>query len=104
MTEQEQALTIIDQISKKFGRMIDLQTAPLVMIEILRTYGHAFDGGGGGGGVGGGGGGGGVSSIAVAGPEASVELADVMKVVLNLRRDIKDVSRQIDHLVHMAKQ
>lgn len=58
------------------------------------------DGGGGGmgsgpdDGVGGGGGGGGVSSIAVAGPdaEAGVRLDEVMREVLNLRKEVRNLS------------
>ncbi len=101
MTEQERFLPIVDEIAARFGRVIDLDQSPFVMIEIIRNFGHALDddnGGGGGGGVGGG-----VSTIAVGitPPEAGeeVELVDVMRVVLTLQRDIKRMSRRLDQLV-----
>jgi hypothetical protein len=105
MTEHERSMQIIDQISQRFGRVIDLDKSPFVMIEILRQFGHALDpddgGGGGGGGVGGGGGGG-VSTIAVGitPPEAGerIELADLMRAVLRLQRDVNEIGSKLDRL------
>jgi hypothetical protein len=43
MTEQEQFLPIVDEIAARFGRVIDLDQSPFVMIEIIRNFGHALD-------------------------------------------------------------
>ncbi|MDQ3982405.1 MAG: hypothetical protein M3271_06960 [Actinomycetota bacterium] len=94
--DQERLRPIVDQIGKRFGRVIDLDKSPFVMIEILREFGHVLDDDGGGGG----GGGGGVSTIAVGitppTSEEPVELADVMKAVLRVQRDLSDIKTRID--------
>lgn len=94
MTDQERHLPIVHQISRQYGTVIDLERSPLVMIEILRNFGHALDddnGGGGGGGVGGG-----VSTIAVGitPPESGedIQLIDVMRVLLGIQRDLAQLT------------
>ena len=71
----------------------------MVIIEILRNFGDVLDPDDGGGG---GGGGGGVSTIAVGitPPEQGehVQLADLMRIVLNLQRDIRAMSARIERL------
>jgi hypothetical protein len=102
MSEQERHLPIVHQISRQYGRVIDLEQSPFVMIEILRQFGHALDdddnGGGGGGGVGGG-----VSTIAVGitPPEIGedIQLIDVMRVVLGNQRELALLHRRVDELV-----
>ena len=94
---------LIDEISKKYGGVIDLKKSPGVLVEILLNYGRALDppeGGGGTGGVS-------PSSIAVAGPPPAppptvkpgeggdVMLADVMRAVLNLQRDVNTINKAI---------
>ena len=99
MTDRNRYRPVVDQIARRYGRVIDLDKNPMVVIEILREFGHVLDGEDGGGG---GGGGGGVSTIAVGitPPESGqrVELADVMKVVLKLQRDVKDIGKRIDRI------
>jgi hypothetical protein len=97
---------LVKDIAKKYGRVIDLERSPGVLIEILHSYGHVLDNGvDGTGGVGGG-----VSTIAVgidvgitptppAPPEqggtSQVQLADVMKAVLKLQRDVQAIARKL---------
>jgi hypothetical protein len=99
MSEQERLHAIVNEIGKRFGRVIDLDKSPLVMIEILREFGHKLDdnGGGGGGGVGGG-----VSTIAVGitppEPGERVELSDVMKAVLRIQRELNEMRAHLDRV------
>jgi hypothetical protein len=87
-----------EKISKKYGDAIDLKESPSVLLEILRSYGHVLDDP-----DGGGGGGGGVSSIAVAGPpcgkQVEVQLADVMKAISKLQRDVKTIGKTVNQRV-----
>jgi hypothetical protein len=86
-TKRERA--VIDKIAAQYGSVIDLKKAPGVMIEVLREFGpnilKVLDENGGGGS----GGGPGVSSIAIAGPgSGTVSLEDLMRVVLELRKEM----------------
>jgi hypothetical protein len=85
---------VIKRISKQYGRVIDLERAPGVMIEILRDFGpdilHVLDDNGTGGG------GPGVSSIAIAGPgSGTVTTEDLMRVVLELRKEVIRLSERV---------
>ena len=95
-SDRERFRPIVDEIAKRYGRVIDLDKSPLVMIEILREFGHALDDDG----SGGGGGGPGVSTIAVGiTPPASgeeVRLDDVMKAVLRLQREVREIGQRLD--------
>jgi hypothetical protein len=99
MTDQEGHLPIVHQISRQYGRIIDLERSPFVMIEILRNFGHALDDDGGGGG----GGGGGVSTIAVGitPPEVGedIQLVDVMRVLLAIQRDLAQLHGRVDEVI-----
>lgn len=99
MSEQERYLPIVHEISRQYGRVIDLERSPFVMIEILRHFGHALDEDGGGGG----GGGGGVSTIAVGitPPEdgEDIQLIDMMRVLLGIQRDLTQLHRRVDELI-----
>jgi hypothetical protein len=101
MALPKQQSTLVNEIAKKYGSTIDLKKSPAVLIEILRNYGRALDPDptGGTGGVS-------PSSIAVAGPPppppppppseaGDVRLADVMRAVLNLQRDISTISKSL---------
>lgn len=89
---------IVEQIVKKYGRVLDLQKSPSALIEILRTFSHVFDDPPG---VGGGGGVSGVSTIAVgitppeAGGRGDVQMADVMKAILKLQRDVNAIGKTL---------
>ena len=92
-TEREQKL--IRQISEAYGRVIDLEKAPGVMIEILRDYGPNIsklldvDATGTGGAPG-------VSSIAIAGPgSGTVTTEDLMRVMLQLRRETAELREEL---------
>lgn len=92
---------IVDEITKKYGRTLDLKASPGVLIEILRNYGRVVDDDNGGGGTGG------VSPSTIAGsgpppaPPApsegpgDVRLADIMKAVLNLQRDVQTIRESV---------
>jgi hypothetical protein len=102
MALPKQQSALVNDIAKKYGSTIDLKKSPAVLIEILRNYGRVLDDpdpGGGTGGVS-------PSSIAVAGPPppppppppseaGDVRLADVMRAVLNLQRDISTISKSL---------
>jgi hypothetical protein len=99
MTDRERHQRIVEQIATRYGRVIDLDKSPLVMIEILRTFGRALDTDGGGGS----GGGGGVSTIAVGitppqGGDENVGIADLVQVVLRLQREVGHMRAQLEHL------
>jgi hypothetical protein len=98
-TKREQE--VIQRISQQYGRVIDLDRTPGVMIEILREYGpsisHVLDGEGGAGGAppspppptpp---------SSIAIAGPgSGSVLMEDLMRIILDLRQEIAKLSERV---------
>jgi hypothetical protein len=85
---------LIKRITKQFGRVIDLEKAPGVMIEVLREFGPSIrevlgeDGTGGGGP--------GVSSIAIAGPgSGTVSTEDLMRVILDLRQEVIRLSERV---------
>jgi hypothetical protein len=95
---------VVKDIAKKYGKVIDLEKSPGVLIEILQNFGRVLDNGvDGTGGVGGG-----VSTIAVGidvgvtpppPPSESgagqVQLADVLKAVLKLQRDLQALARKL---------
>jgi hypothetical protein len=90
---------LIKRITEQYGRVIDLERAPGVMIEILREFGpnilHTLgedgEGGGGTGGVSPA-----PSSIAIAGPGSGhVTLEDIMTLVLDLRKEVIKISEKI---------
>jgi hypothetical protein len=98
-TKREQE--VIQRISQQYGRVIDLDRTPGVMIEILREYGpsisQVLDGEGGAGGAppspppptpp---------SSIAIAGPgSGSVLMEDLMRIILDLRQEIAKLSERV---------
>ena len=101
---------LVNEIAKKYGSVIDLKKSPAVLVEILRNYGRVLDPdpGGGTGGVS-------PSSIAVAGPPppppppppseaGDVRLADVMRAVLNLQRDISSINKTLSQNATKAGQ
>lgn len=49
MAIQKKYARVIDDIRKKYGKVINLEKSPMVLIEILRAYGKSFDDDGGGG-------------------------------------------------------
>jgi hypothetical protein len=94
MSQRERELAIVGEIAKRYGEVIDLKKQPFVMVEILRHFGREFENGGGGGG-------GGPqapppSSIAIAGPGEEVELNDLMKVLLNIQREILAIKARLE--------
>jgi hypothetical protein len=87
---------LIKRISKQFGKVINLEKDPGVMIEILREFGpnilHALGENGGGGG----GPGPSVSSIAIAGPgSGGVTTEDLMRVILELRQEVIKLAERL---------
>lgn len=127
MLTKPESTRIIKEIQKKYGNVIDLEKSPFILIEILRNYGKLFDDNGGGGvspgtstvavgvspGTGGGGGvspgtggGGGVSpgtstvAVGITPPSSSerVEIEEILKVVLNLQKEIKVIGKQLARL------
>jgi hypothetical protein len=110
---QQKHRRIVKEIEKKFGRVIDLDRSPFVLVEIIREFGHQFDeenGGGGEGGVS-------PSSIAVAGPpdppedppapdapdDPELPQGMVTKLLLTMQKDIKALNRKIDQLATRTK-
>src|SRR5215203_3802375 len=102
-TIQQKHRRIVKDIEKKFGKVIDLDRSPFVLVEIIRQFGHQFDeeGGGGEGGVS-------PSSIAVAGPPDPPEPPEppdppdempeavVTRLLLTMQKDIKALTRKLD--------
>ena len=87
---------VIDRIARQYGKVIDLDRSPGVMIEILREFGPSILDVLGGDGGGGGGGGPTVSSIAIAGPgSGTVTTEDLMRVVLELRQEIIKLAARV---------
>lgn len=111
-TTQQKHRRIVKEIESKFGRVIDLERSPLVLVEIIREFGHRFDeddGGGGGGGVS-------PSSIAGSGPpdppddppspdppEPPELEGVVMKLLLTMQKDIKALNRKLDGIASKTK-
>ena len=102
--------SLVAEITKKYGQKLDLKASPGVLIEILRNYGRALDDNGGGGG------GGGVSPSTIAvgitppppPPPSSdpgdVRLADVMKALLNLQRDVQTIRDTVSQKATKAQR
>ncbi len=103
MALSKRQTSIVEEITKKYGRTLDLKASPGVLIEILRNYGRVLDddGGGGAGGVS-------PSTIAGSGPPPApppppppssdpgdVGLADIMKAVLKLQRDVQSIRESV---------
>ena len=95
LTKKEAKL--VKDIARNYGTVIDLEKTPGVLIEILHGYGHILDNGvEGTGGVGGG-----VSTIAVGitppepGGPGEVQLADLMKAILKVQRDVQSIARKL---------
>jgi hypothetical protein len=42
MRKSRKDTRIVEEIERRYGKVIDLRDSPSVMIEILRTYGHIF--------------------------------------------------------------
>lgn len=91
---------LVKEIAKKYGKVIDLDRSPQVLVEILREFGHIFSPGSDVTVEGGMGPGTGVSSIAVAGPPdaGEIENAVIFKAILALQKDIKGLNRKVDNL------
>jgi hypothetical protein len=100
MATKTQNARLVKEIAKKYGKMIDLERSPSVIVEILREFGHLFSPGGDVAMEGGMGPGTGVSSIAGSGPPQAgeVESAVVLRAVLALQKDVKSLSRKLDRL------
>jgi hypothetical protein len=104
MALSKRQTAVVAEIAKRYGHTIDLKKSPGVLVEILRNYGSVLDPdpNGGTGGVS-------PSSIAVAGPpppppppppsvnegEGQILLADVMRAILNLQRDINTIKGSV---------
>jgi hypothetical protein len=90
MSERERELAVVNEIAKRYGDVIDLKNKPFVMVEILRTFGRELENGTGG-----------AppapppSSIAIAGPGEEIVLEDLMKVALNIQRDILEIKARL---------
>ena len=95
MSARERELAVVNEIAKRFGNVIDLKKHPFVMVEILRQFGHELDNGGGGGPQAPP-----PSSIAIAGPGEELELHDLMKVVLNIQREVLSIKTELAHSGH----
>src|SRR5947209_19970616 len=112
MALSKQDSKLVKDIARKYGKVIDLEKSPGVLIEILRNFGTVFEGGvegaggvgsggTGTGGTGTGGVGGGVSTIAVGitpptpSGAGDVVLADVLKAVLKLQRAFQTLSNKL---------
>jgi hypothetical protein len=91
MSERERELEIVNEIAKRYGHVIDLEKQPFVMVEILRNFGREFDNGQGGGPPGTP-----PSTIAGTGPGEEIELVDVMRVVLNVQREVLGIKAQLE--------
>jgi len=83
---------LIRRITEQYGRVIDLERTPGVMIEILREFGpNIFQllGEGPGGPVG-------EPGIAIAGPSSpSVTLEDLVRIILELRQEVMKLSERV---------
>lgn len=94
---------IVKEIERKFGKVIDLEHTPFVLVEIIQQFGHRFDEGSSGtGGVSPG-----VSTVAVGitpppppppPPTEGLENTFLAQAILTMQRDIKALSRKMDRL------
>ena len=107
-TIQQKHRRIVKEIAKKYGKVIDLERSPFVLVEIIREFRHQFDDDNGGGG------GGGVSPSSIAGsgppdppepppsppdPPESPELEGIVtRMLLTLQKDIKALNRKLDKI------
>jgi hypothetical protein len=122
MTKEREQLKAVEQIRRKYGKVIDLEKNPLVLVEIIRQHGRTFlevgdhnlnpsvstvavgvnDGGGGGGG-GGGGVSPGTSTVAVGiTPPGSIfqrsEIEEVLRAVLKLQKQMDAMDQRIERI------
>lgn len=95
---------IVKEIQKKFGNVIDIGKNPLVLVEIIRAFGHRFDaqGGGGTGGVDPG-----VSTVAVGitppqPAERGAENPNIIRAILAMHRDVKALHKKVDRMAPSA--
>lgn len=104
-TTQQKHRRIVKEIQKKFGKVIDLERSPLVLVEIVREFGPQLsdeDGGGGEGGVS-------PTSIAVAGPPDPPDPPDEMpegvvtRLLLTMQKDLKALNRKLDNIATKTK-
>src|SRR5687768_3117582 len=110
MNRQKRRDQAIREIRNRYGDVINLETSPLVLIEIIRNYRNVFDdddGGGGGGGVSPG-----TSTVAVAGPDSPptppsppsppesdrLEIDEILKGILRLQKQIDTLDKKLDRL------
>lgn len=110
MNRQKRRDQIIREIRNRYGDVINLETSPLVLIEIIRNYRNVFDdddGGGGGGGVSPG-----TSTVAVAGPDSPptppsppsppeserFESEEILKALLKLQKQVNTLDKKLDRL------
>ena len=111
-TIQQKHSRIVKEIAKKYGKVIDLERSPFVLVEIIREFRHQFDDDNGGGG------GGGVSPSSIAGsgppdppapppspdpPESGDIEGVVTRLFLTLQKDIKALNRKIDQIAAKTK-
>lgn len=103
---QQKHRRIVKEIATKYGKVIDLERSPFVLVEIIREFRHLFDDDGGGGG-------GGVSPSSIAGsgppdppeppappePPEPPEVEGVLtRMLLTLQKDVKELNRKLDKM------
>ena len=100
MNLSEKELKIVEEIKTKYGRIIDLEDSPAVIIEILRNYEIVFGTDGTGGvsavgieGIS-------VSSIAVVGvvtgDNVGIQIESIIRELMESKIEMKRMSRQIN--------
>ena len=104
MSEIDKHKRIIHEIRERYGDVVNLQTSPLVLIEIIRNYRNilgADDGTGGVSPVGQ------ASTVAVAGPPPKppssseperIGIDEVLKTVLSLQKQIDTMDKKLDRI------
>lgn len=101
MLRPAQKKRLMDEIIKRYGKVIDLEKTPDVLVEILRQHGGIFqtDGGGGAGGVGSvstvAGGMGSGSGVNKREGDEIAQINEVMRAVLDLRREVRGLTKQV---------
>jgi hypothetical protein len=92
---QQRHRRIVKEIERRFGKVIDLERTPFVLVEIIQEFGHRFDEDNGTGGVSPG-----VSTVAVGitPPDSGVDNTLMMRTILQMQRDLKALSRKLDRL------
>lgn len=80
-------LSLITEIKKRYGNVIDLEKSPMAIIEIIHNFRHLIDEVAGPDGTGGAG----------PGPKspADVGLATVLSILLELKRDVQAINEKI---------